>query len=207
MQIILDGLVLAEAELAAGTLESAIRRVQTDRCSPSQVVVAIRCDNRDVPDDQIAAALRKPVSTVDKLEVFTSTRQQLVASAMAQASISLQETETACGRVAELLNKGSAKEAIAMLGECLRIWQQVHEAVAKSIQMLDMNTDTITLQDATMTDVIGKPKEVLLQIRNALLAQDHVLLADLLRYEFDDVTDSWYALIARIRQEAEGDVE
>ena len=56
-----------------------------------------------------------------------------------------------------------------------------------------------------MSDVIGKPKEVLLHIRNALLAEDHVLLADVLRYEFDDVTNSWYALIARIRQEAEGD--
>ncbi len=205
MQIILDGQSLTDADAAAGTVESAIRKVQTERCSPSQVVVSIRCDDRDIVGEQIAPFLRKPISAVTKLEVFTNTRKQLVAGAMAHASASLQETETACTRVAELLNTGESKEAIATLGECLRIWQQIHEAVAKSIEMLEMNPDAITLQDATMSDVIGKPKEVLLQIRNALLAEDHVLLADVLRYEFDDVTNSWYALIARIRQEAEGD--
>ena len=205
MQVILDGQSLAEADSAVGTVESAIRKVQSERCSPSQVVVAIRCDDRDIVGEQIAPILRKPVSSVGKLEVFTNTRQQLVAGAMAHASASLQETEAACTRVAELLTAGDSKEAIATLGECLRIWQQIHEAVGKSLQMLEMDPDTIPMKDATMADVIAKPKDVLLQVRNALVAEDHVLLADVLRYEFEDVTNSWYALIARIRQEAEGD--
>jgi hypothetical protein len=51
--------------------------------------------------------------------------------------------------------------------------------------------------------MIGKPKNVLLQIKSALQARDHVLLADILQYEFSEVTKSWHDLIAGLRREAE----
>jgi hypothetical protein len=41
------------------------------------------------------------------------------------------------------------------------------------------------------------------QIKGALQAQDHVLLADILQYEFADVTEMWHTMIARIQQEAD----
>lgn len=54
----------------------------------------------------------------------------------------------------------------------------------------------------TLNATLSRPKDVLLQIKNALLAQDHVLLADILQYEFTDVTEMWHSLIARLNQEA-----
>jgi hypothetical protein len=102
-----------------------------------------------------------------------------------------------------MLTEGKTSEAIEMLGDCLRIWQQIHDAVAKSIQMLDLDLTEVTIKDEPMLDVITQPKETLVQIKQALQAQDYVLLADVLQYEFGNVTDRWYLLIARLRQEAE----
>ena len=94
-------------------------------------------------------------------------------------------------------------KAVESLGQCLRIWQQVHEAVAKSIEMLRLDTDHTIVGDEPLTNLIMKPKDVLLQVRDALKVQDYVLLADLLQYEFGSVTELWHTLIGTLREQAE----
>ena len=69
--------------------------------------------------------------------------------------------------------------------------------------MLGIDPENIMIQNESFETVISKPKEILLQIKKALQSQDHVLLADILQYEFKEVTDQWHLIIARIRQEAE----
>ena len=89
------------------------------------------------------------------------------------------------------------------LGQCMAVWQQIHDAVSKSIQMLQVDPEQMGINAERLIDVIAKPKEVLLQVKEALESQDHVLLADTLKYEFGDVAQQWHAVIGRIRQEAE----
>ena len=85
----------------------------------------------------------------------------------------------------------------------MRVWQQIHEAVVKSIEMLELNLEETMVQDEPMAVVIGKPKDVLIQIRDALKALDHVMLADILEYELAGVTTQWFAVINRLREVAE----
>ena len=122
---------------------------------------------------------------------------------MSRASTSLQETESACEGVVEQLSAGQTSEAVQTLGQCLKTWQQVHDAVGKSIQILQLDAERTTINGRPMLDVISQPKQPLLQIKQALLAQDYVLLADILQYELSDVTDHWFGLIARLREEAD----
>lgn len=203
MKVLLDGQTIEGGFPADESIEDALRGIQATHCPPSKLVVGIRCDDRDIPSDQIADKLRDSASTVTKLEVFTGTRHELVLNAMSQASMALQESESAVTRVGELLNEGKTADGILMLGECLGVWQQIHEAATKSIHMLQLDLETITINDEPLIDIITKPRDVLVQVKQALTAQDHVLLADVLQYEFNDVTDQWYAVIARIRQAAE----
>jgi len=126
-----------------------------------------------------------------------------VFEAMNQASVSLAATESTIQNVADLFTQGQTNDAIQSLGQCLRVWQQVHAAVAQSIQMLGVDPGVTTIRDASLTDAIAMPKDVLRQVKSALEAQDHVLLADILQYEFSEVTEQWHDIIARLRQEAE----
>jgi hypothetical protein len=151
----------------------------------------------------MASTLSRPAGSFELLEVFTSTREDLVAEAMNQASASLEETESVTQNVAELLMEGKAGEGIERLGECLRIWQQIHDAVVKSLELLRLNPEQLTVRDEPLLTALERPKDVLLQIKAALQAQDHVLLADILQFEFAEVTDMWHTMIARIRQEAD----
>ncbi len=203
MEVFVDGNRLEDEVAGAGSLKDALQHVQSNNCPSETIVIGIRCDGQEIAGDDVVNTLEKPASTVARLEVFTSTRETLVIDAMTQAAASLQESETICGRVVELLTKGQGSEAVKTLGECLRFWQQIHEAVGKSIQMLEIDLQKAMINDQPMLDVIAEPKQTLLQIKQALQAQDHVLLADVLQYELSEVTDRWFALIARIREEAD----
>ena len=202
MELFLDDHQQDTALADNSTVEDALHHVQSALCAPGRVVVGIRCDGQNIPSAVMVEALRKPTSSLDRLEVFTGTKAELVAEAMQQASVCLAETDTACERVAGLLTEGQTVDATEALGECLRIWQQVHQAIAKSIEMLQLNTEQTAVNGVPLIEVVSKPKEVLLQVRDALQASDYVLLADILQYEFREVTEQWQAIIAKLREEA-----
>lgn len=203
MKVLIDGKSIDDTFPGDESLEATLRRVQEDHCQPERLVVGIRCDDRDVTGQDIQNRLVAPVSSVGKLEVFTSTRFELVGTAMEQASAALQDTEHACKRIGELLNEGKTTEGVESLGECLAVWQQIHDAVTKSVSMLQLDLESMTVRDEPLLTVLEKPRDVLVQIKQALTAQDYVLLADVLQYEFTDVTEQWYSVIAAIRQVAE----
>ncbi len=203
MEVLLDGQEVSKSIAEDSTLKDALHYMQSNLCPKDHLVIGVRCDGEEIPGDRMEASLNSPISTLNKLEVTTSTREYLITDAMTQASISLEETETACKQVAKLMTEGNNPKAIETLGECLRIWQHIHEAVGKSLMMLDVDPTTMMIQDESVDVVISKPIDVLMQIKEALQSQDYVLLSDLLEYEFSNVSDSWHSVIARIRQEAE----
>jgi hypothetical protein len=203
VEVFVDDKKVAEAFPGGGAVEDALHHVQATLCAPGQVVVGLRCDGEVISNGAMGAILRKPASSFERLEVFTGDRKALVIDAMGQASACLTETAGECRHVADLLTEGRIAEGAEVLGECLRIWQQIHEGVARSIEMLQLDPAGMAINGEPMVDVISRPKEALLQVRDALRAQDYVLLADLLQYEFQEVTDRWHSILTKIRREAE----
>ena len=203
MDLFVDDQKVDDDRMAGGTLAELLRDVQANCCPPPRILVGFRCDGEAVVEGAMASTLRRPAGSFELLEVFTGTREDLVADAMNQASASLEDTEGVTQNVAELLMEGKSGEGIERLGECLRVWQQIHDAVVKSLELLRLNPAQVIVRDEPLAAALEKPKDVLLQIKGALQDQDHVLLADILQYEFADVTDMWHTLIARIRQEAD----
>ena len=126
---------------------------------------------------------------------------------MNEASESLRQTESACQEIAVQINEGRVQEGISALAECVAAWQQIQDAVGKSLEMLQIDPRKISIRDEPLEDVIRKPADVLVQIKQALQAPDHVLLADILQYEFSQVVQQWQMIVARLRQEAEDQAE
>ena len=203
MEVFVDDNLLDAAFVGDDTVEDVLRHVQLNLCPDGRMVTGIRCDGEEVNSDAIPNTLRKPASAFERIEVFVDTKGALVADAMSQAAVSLRQTEAACEQVAGLLTEGKTAEGIKALSACVGAWQQIHEAVAKSIQMLELDIERIMINDHPLIDVIKKPKDVLVQIRDALQAKDHVLLADVLQYELEEVLRQWQTIVARIREEAE----
>ncbi len=202
MEFFVDDTEVDAADVLGGTVEDAVRKVQSDLAVPGTLVVSLRCDGQDVPGEGMALALSKPVTEYRRLEVFTATKGALIADAMEQASSTLDATSAECQRIAELLSEGKTTDGIQVLGQCLGLWQQVHDAIGKSIHMLALDVATITVEGRPLMEMIEEPKKVLLEIKQALTVQDHVLLADIMQYEFDDVAATWKAIVETLRSQA-----
>ncbi len=199
MELYIDGSRAAADFTPEGTIEEVIREAQRLECGPERLVVSIRCDGEDVPAGEIAEALQRPADSVDRLDLVTSTKGLLVSEAMEYAVKSLDEAESALEQVASMFVEGRSPEAMQGLGECTRAWQQIHEAIVQSIELLHIEPDYTTVGEGTLSDAMKRPRQVLTQVRDALQAQDHVVLADILQYEFSDAIEDWHAVIARVK--------
>ena len=203
VELFLDDNRLEPPELTDQTLESFIREVQGGCCAPGRIIVSLRCDGLEMTGSEMTARLSQPASAIQRLEVFTGTTSELVAEAMTQAAAALTDTEGERRRAAELLTEGNISDGVALLGQVLRVYQQIHDAVSKSLQMLELDAREVMIEERTLQECFEAPTELLQQIKQALLAQDHVLLADILQYEFDDVVTQWQAAVADLRQRAQ----
>lgn len=203
MDIFLDDSLVDSAFVGDGSVEDVLRHVQDHLCQCDQLVVGVRCNGEDMQSNAMTEVLQKPASSYERMEIFTETKDALVTDALAQASTCLTDTEEACRNAAELFVQGQAVDASAMLVDCLRVWQQIHEAVAQSIQLLRLDPEQVMVDDEPLIELIARPKDILVDAKEALTAQDYVLLADILQYEFPKVTQTWHTLIGRLQREAE----
>ena len=203
MELFIDDHEVDSESVGDGTLGDALRHVQATLCAPGRLVVSLRCDGQDIPAGEMAGTLNQPVSSFQQLEISTSTQGELVQETMTQAGTSLTETEAECDRIADRLIEGKTAEAMEALGNCMAVWQQIHDGVSKSIQLLELDVTRMEIGGEPLIDLIARPKDVLLQIKQALECQDHVLLADTLKYEFSDVIREWHAILGLIRRHAD----
>jgi hypothetical protein len=202
MELYLDDKIVDPEYFDDGTLEDAVRHVQEEHCADDQLVIALACNGSRLDSETMEAALAKPIPECEKLEIFTGTRAHLVTEAMNHCFDSLEQTERATEDIADRLDGENPADALRELGECMSIWGKIHEALAKSIEMLAINPETFTIGETPFMDALAKPKEVLLQVKEALEQKDNVLLADVLRYELCDATKTWLTIIDKIRSEA-----
>jgi hypothetical protein len=203
VQIFVDDQQIDGDAIPGRTLADALRHVQTSFSGPRRIVAGIRCDGETVAAEDMATSLRQPLEDFDRVDVLTSTREDLVIDVMVQASASLEDSETTSQRVAQLLTEGKSTAARESLAECLRAWQQIHDAVAKSVSLLQIDPEAVMIRDESLIVALGRPREVLVQVKDALVAGDEVLLADILQYEFADVVQTWHAILARLQRFAE----
>lgn len=203
MNFFLDDRIIEPEAGEGATLEAVFRSIQGALDDANRIVVSFRCDGEEMVGPPMIAALRKPADSFLRIDAYTTTKPELVLETMTHADESLDEVEVDSEEVAKMLVQGRSADAIPKLGVCLKIWQQVHDALTKSLALLDLDPAQLDVRDQTFDAAMTRPRDVLLQIKNALLAQDYVLLADVLQFEFSEVTEIWHAMITRVREEAE----
>lgn len=205
MDLYIDGVRIDDDFLPTGTLEEAIRDVQKSRCPAGRIVVSFACDGETAEPAQVPVLLQRPAGGFDRLELSTSTPAAVVTDTMDRAGETLGHVEDALQQIAAMLIEGRPDEAMTGLGECTRAWQQIHTAIAQSVALLGINPDQFVVKGGTLTEAMTQPRAALVQVRDALEAQDHVLLADVLQYEFSDAMREWHAVIEHVRGAAKTD--
>lgn len=203
MELYVNNALVDDSAFQDETIEQTLHKIQEGLGDRGHVVVGFQRDGLQVPSGEVEQAMSEPAANCKRLDVFTAPPGELVTDAMTQACQTLNEITAKMVEVADLLAKGQSEEGIRLLGDCVSVWQQVHDAIAKSIQMIGLQENQVDIDGVPLAELMGKPKELLAQIIAALQSQDHVLLADILQYEFEEVTNIWQLIIARVRSLAD----
>ncbi|MFQ5414653.1 MAG: hypothetical protein ACE5E6_09370 [Phycisphaerae bacterium] len=205
MEIFLDDVRLNDVPEQTGTLADTVRYLQSERCDPGGMIIALRCDGVDLTGDAMTESLGHPATEFERLDVYTGTQAGLVRDAMRQAATALEHTEDAVRRIAQGLARGDIVDSTADLADCVKVWQQINDAVAQSLAMLHVDPSDVLVDDRPLSEALDTYKELLVQIKDALRARDNVMLADVLEYEFGPVAQRWQSLLEAVGARADAD--
>jgi len=160
-----------------------------------RLIVSIACDGMDVTGQGFADKLAQPAEGYGRIDMHTAEPEALVQEALVTAGRLLDASEQAIAQVVEMLAQGKAGVALPRLAECCQAWLQVHEGICNAIAVLDIDPEGLELDGRALPELMAEPLERLQQLKETVEAQDHVLLGDILTYEFPGAISSWRTLI------------
>jgi hypothetical protein len=202
MQVFIDGQQFSQTIDEAATLESNVQSIR-EQLDQRRMIVEIVCDGIDLVDGDLQEGLAQPAKKYKRVDIKTGTPEELVTLALSQGQCILTESESLRSTAVEKLSAGKVEEAMTALGECIAKWRSVHDALDKSIQMLDIDATSHTIGDRPLTEVILEPQNLLEEIKSTLLNKDFVQLADILEYEFETVINNWQSILKSVSDIAE----
>lgn len=205
MAIFLDGTPVTVSNGRTLSVQGVIDELSPDLTDRGRLITSIVCDGRAVVSDEIEAVLRLPAGDFERLELQSGDLQGLAREVLTGARDLFERSEQCRRDAVDRFGDGQTGQAMEKLAECFRAWVHVHEAVAKTGQLLHMDLEQMRIGDFNVSSWLADLTCKLRDLKGALEANDYVSIADILRYEFDEIAERWDALIASLIDRTEPD--
>jgi len=168
------------------------------------VIIGLRHANEDITAERLETMLPQPASRFDGLELIADRPTRVVLEALNELRRAFLDTFAGVQDAADALRAGRIPEAMTTLMQCVAIWGQTQLGVVQSGQLAGIDFGTLRILDRPVAAWLEELASKLREIKEALEAQDHVLLGDILRYELDETLQDWATMldgfIARIEE-------
>jgi len=207
MDILIDDVRLSSPVPADATVADVIALAK-DQLDPQQsIIVGVRREGELVASNEIEAVLDQRVDRIDRLELLTGDPRAIVLETLTQSQLAFEQTFHEVTRVADQLADGSVADAMARLLDCVAAWSGVHQAIMQGGALLDIDFENLVIESRPLIDWMSDLAARLQDIKSAIANQDHVLLADILRYEIDETLRAWQRFLAGFVQYVRSGVE
>lgn len=191
------------ATMTVGELAEEVVRSTQDSSDAPRIVVGVYCDGEPVPQDNLDHVLLQPVSDFEKLELQTQSLRALVTATLTQAISLFEEAGQVRIRAADLLAESNTESAMECLQRFFNIWKQVQQSTLVCAQALGIDLDAMEVNGLGLVKIFEPIRDLLTEIKDAMVNHDFVLVSDTLRYEFEEPFDNWNAFLNALREKAE----
>jgi len=198
LDIYLDDVPMAVAGADGLTVEQLAQEVGSRLRDGRRLVTTIRCDGETLEPGDLEAALARPASAYGRIEFQSSDLGELVRTALTGAGELFERSDRNRREAADMLNAGQVSQGMTALGECFTAWTQAHESVVQSSRLLNLDIGRIEMGDVDVAGWLGLLCEKLRELKEALEVNDYVLIADILRYEFDEISEQWKRVVTHL---------
>ncbi len=204
MAILLDGQPVSSPCPPDEPLRAVLDAIRQTH-APERIIVSIEQDGILLTEEALDAALDAPLPAGCDLALRTEHPAALVARALREVAGALREGAETSIRAAELLEQGQAAEALPAVEPAVSAWRDLQQVVQQAGGLLG--------EPWLMQEVDGRPLHEhlaelagrLRDLRDALVHQDAVLLADVLRYELPELAGAWATRLEELAEATEPD--
>lgn len=178
------------------TLDQLLESAKSSLIGSGRLLVSLDCDGDTLTAERLEELMPEPISRFECLELHTEHPKGLVLAALEDTRRSFADTFSIIREASEALAAGDTAEAMKGLAESVGRWNQVQDAIVKGGVLLNVDFDSLTVADRSLSAWLGELLERLRDLKNAVESRDNVLLGDMLRYEFDEMLQGWEAMLA-----------
>lgn len=203
-QVLLDGRTIGEELESTATVAAAIEIARGRLAAGRSIILGVTCDGRNVGLDLLASVLPRPLHEFSRVELTSGDAGAAVIEALSETRLSILDTYALVQQAADDISTGNIARGMNGLIECVNAWSQVHEAVVSGGQLLQLDFERLVLGGRPLLDWLGDLNRRLRDIKSAVENQDHVLLADILRYEMDETLQRWEDMLTALIEHVRG---
>lgn len=174
----------------------------SDELAPAgRVVVEVRVDGQTITgpaldDDQ-------PTQAASDIRVYSAKPSDLVVGILEEVRTNLAESSTMQTQAADHLQQDDPTKAMELVKESINAWLQAQQAVGQSAQLLQLDLQAIQVEGQSVIERMKELIASLNELKDIVVANDLVALADALQYEWPEITDRWDAAIGAIIKHVE----
>ncbi|MEM6259246.1 MAG: hypothetical protein AAGI37_13260 [Planctomycetota bacterium] len=187
--------------LTAGSMRELLAAVSESLAPTGRVVVEVKVDGESVTgpaldDDQ-------PTAEGSDIRVYSAKPSELVVGILEDVRSQLAASQQQQQQAAELLQQDDPAKAMDLVKQSIDGWLQAQQAVGQSAQLLQLDLQAIRVEDQPVIERMNELITALTELKDIVVANDFVALADALQYEWPDITDRWDTALGAIVQHVE----
>lgn len=173
-----------------------------DELAPTgRVVVEVRIDGETITGPALEDD--KPTAADSDIRVYTAEPSELVVGVLEDVRGQLAASQQMQQQAAELLQQDEPARAMDLVKQSIDGWLQAQQAVGQSAQLLQLDLDAIQVDDQSVLARMNELIASLIELKDAVVANDYVTLADALQYEWPEITERWDAALGAIVEHVE----
>ena len=187
--------------LTAGSMRELLATVSESLASTGRVVIEVKVDGESITgpaldDDQ-------PTAASSDIRVYSAKPGDLVVGILDEVRTQLAASQQMQQEAADLLQQDDPAKAMDLVKQSIDGWLQAQQAVGQSAQLLQLDLQAITVDDQPVMDRMNELITSLTELKDIVVANDFVALADALQYEWPEITERWDAALGAIVKHVE----
>ncbi|MEE9294875.1 MAG: hypothetical protein V3W34_07950 [Phycisphaerae bacterium] len=198
MQLFIDGRQSSDDPVPDATIDEVLDSIRKENARRDRAILAVVCDGIDVSGPDVDDVLGAPASQYQRIEVQTGDPRRMIADALDDASTTLETVDQKRIEVIARCAEGKTGQAMGLLSECVGCWHQVNSAITQSLALLNSVVGTPRDETDRLVETLRPVQSKLQEVKEAVASKDFVSLADILEYEFADVSQCWQSVIDTI---------
>lgn len=193
MIVTLDGEKLEQGTNGT-TLRGLLDRVRSEHLG-DRLIVSVAVDGETLSDDQLQVQLGAPVSDGVQIDLETGERGPLVCDALRGLAQEFHNAIATNQQLVDRLNAGQIAEGVRGVADIVQLWQMCHRTIGQCSGLLETDLTQLVTDGATLDSRLQTLIEKLGELREALEAQDIVLLGDIVQYELTPLCETWHQVL------------